>query len=249
MPDLIARLLTLAGTRTKEGEVESVTTPSPAARSILLDAESTATGCFLATRAICGKGCRSWEPESIWLTLERRGIDVPTINRDKILAAHTIMVMPAFWWEVNAFENTLMAFNNVLSDPETLQLASPAQIYWGVFEAEMLYNYGNIPETPEFDHEPISYTAAALHHAGLIYAPDILSFAQDELNTLNNGKRIIAAAEVDKAWAKMRQRDVSTMTFKEDSPLDVQLSRLAAIQLYVNDRTEQYQRDISSFKE
>lgn len=247
MSDLVAKLLSLAATRTKTGSVDGAKNPSPEARAILMDDASTATGCFLATQAICGKACRSWEPESIWLTLERRGVDVPVVNRDKILAAHTLMMMPAFWWEVNAFENSVMAFNNVLSDPESIQLASPAQLYWGVFEAETLFNHSSIREAPEFDREPLLYTAAALHHAGLVYAPDVLGFAQEALDKLNNGKQVVAVADVKKAWATMRRRDVTKMEFDEDKPLDVQLSRLAALQVYVNERTERYQRDVTPF--
>ena len=159
------------------------------------------------------------------------------------------MMIPAFWWEVNAFQNSVMAFNNVLSDPEMLQQATPAQLYWGIFEAEMLYSYSGIPEAPEFDREPLLYVAAALHHTGLIYAPDVLTFAQEELDKLNRGKKILSSSEVKSAWTKVRRRPIESLEFDENKPLDVQLSRLAALQLYINDRTDRYQQDISSFTE
>ena len=110
LPDLDNLLLRLAAT-TRQKRAEEMPASNADVRRILEDEDSSAVGCFLAVQEACGEGCRAWEPESLWLTFAQRKIDIPAINRDKILAAHTITMVPAFWWEVNCFQNTVMAFN------------------------------------------------------------------------------------------------------------------------------------------
>lgn len=216
------------------------------AQRLLQDVHTTATGCFRAVECFCGPGWRAWEPESIWLTLERRGVDVPVLNRDKILAASTLTIIPAFWFEVNAFENTIMAFNNVLSDGEILQEATPAQINWAVYEAEMLFSQAaDIPGTTEFDREPIGYTAIVLDRAGFVLAPELLSFAQDALDGCVKDGAGIDKKDVKSAWKALQKKDLTKVDFK-DTPLDTQLARLTAVQLYLYKRLQQYESDVVS---
>jgi|MudIll2142460700_1097286.scaffolds.fasta_scaffold00163_17 hypothetical protein len=218
------------------------------AAEMLRDQHTTATGCYRAVGVVCGPSFRAWEPESIWLTLERKGIDVSVLNRDKIMAASTLTMIPAFWFEVNAFENTVMAFNNVLSDGEVLQEATPAQINWAVYEAEMLYGQADdVPEAPAFDREPMRYTAVVLHRAGFIVTPQLLSFAQKELDALSRNGAGANKAEVQDAWKRLQRVDLRKRPFS-DSALDVQLGRLAAVQVYMLDRLVQYESDISRLR-
>lgn len=244
LPDVDGLLLRLAAT-SRQKCAEETRAPSAAVRQILEDEDSSATGCFLAVREACGNGCRAWEPESLWLTFDRRKINIPPLNRDKILAAHTLTMVPAFWWEVNCFQNTVMAFNNVLSNPGALQEATPGQLAWGVFEAEMIYGYSDFEETPEFDREPMMYAGACLHRAGYILTPDLLGFAQDVLDHFNEGKTSLNKTEVRDAWKKLQRRDLKGRKWNEDSPLDTQLARLASVSLYIEEMAKRYQNDIT----
>jgi len=213
------------------------------AREMLRDQHTTASGCFRAAEAIFGPSFRVWEPETLWVSLERDGVDVPLVNRDKLLATLTLTMIPAFWWEVNAFENTTMAFNNVVSDARVLQEATPAQLCWSVYEAELLYSeISEFEETPEFDREPAGYTAIVLNRAGYIRAPDLLSFAQDQLDVLNQGGADTSKNEIDAAWQQLKKRNLEKQEFGE-SALDLQLARLTATQLYVTERALQYEDD------
>lgn len=241
MGDNLDGLLCRLAASTRRKHAEEAPAPSATVRALLEDEEASATGCFLAVKQVCGSQCRAWEPESLWLTLERRQINVPPINRDKILAAHTLTMVPAFWWEVNCFQNSVLAFNNVISDPEVLQETSPEQLCWGIFEAEMIYGYSDMPDTPEFDREPVLYTAICLHRAGLVLAPDLLQFAQDALDKFNNGERIVTPAEIRKARKRKPKDD-----WDEDNPVDVQVARLLGVDAYVKERAKRYQADISS---
>lgn len=217
------------------------------ASALLRNPDTTATGCYRAAEVVCGPSFRAWEPESIWLTLERKGIEIPLLNRDKILAATTLMLIPAFWFEVNAFENTTMAFNNILSNGEILQEASPAQLSWAIYEAENLFGqFSDIHETTEFDREPILYTATVLHRGGFILAPTLLEFAQEELDKLNKGGVSLTKSEISSSWKKLKSTNPQKREFT-DSALDIQLERLTTVQIYMQSKLDQYKLDITGF--
>jgi hypothetical protein len=213
-----------------------------AAHALLQDADTTATGCIRALESLYGSVVRSWEPESIWLSLQRSSVDTPTVNRDKILAAHTLLMIPAFWWEVNAFENTAMAFNSHAVNPEVLQEATPAMLSWAVYEAELLYT----DETPEFDREPVLYTAAVLHRAGYLLAPELLAFAQGELDVLNkNGSGHVTKANVAAAWKDMQKKPVSSRSITDDA-LGFQLAQLTSVEMYLEEWMKRYTQDLTA---
>jgi len=217
-----------------------------AADDLLRDEHATATGCFHAVQTLCGDEFRNWEPESIWLTLDRRGVEVSVLNRDKILAASTLTIIPAFWWEVNAYENTTLAFNNVVSNPDIVQEASPAQLSWAVYEAELLYSQqDDLTDPPEFDREPVQYTAIVLFRAGYLRAPDLLNFAQRELDRLNHNGAKVTVKQVDEAWKALQKKDLPDKSFS-DSPLDIQLGHLASVELYLQEQLQRYRRDLDA---
>ena len=158
---------------------------------MLQDPEAPATACFEAVQNLLGKACLAWEPESIWLTLEReRSIDVPPVNRAKILAANTLVLVPAFWWELHAFMHTISAFNGHITDSREVFEATPGELAWGVFEAELLFQQSSdIKAQPEFDREPTLYVAHVLHNEGFSQAPVLLDFAQPALDALVRGNK------------------------------------------------------------
>jgi hypothetical protein len=247
LADIEQQLLAAARTprRTK------VATPQPrrngrAAAELLADAATSASGCLRAAELLCGDGFRAWEPETLWLTLDRQGIDMPAVNRDKLLAAITLGIVPAFWWEVNAFENTVLAFNGVVATPAALQEATPAQLAWGVYEAELIFAEDS-DEKPEFDREPVIYAATALHRAGYVRAPDLLQFAQRELTQLNRDGSGLTAEEVGRAWQELKKKPLEERSLGE-SPLDVQLGRLASVELHVEEMLHRRRDDLAKLR-
>jgi hypothetical protein len=101
----------------------------------------------------------------------------------------------------------------------------------------------DIPGTTEFDREPVGYTAIVLNRSGFILAPDLLSFAQPALDDMTKDGAGIDKKEVKSAWKTLQKKDLSKVNFKE-SPLDMQLARLTAVQLYLYERLQQYQTDM-----
>lgn len=217
------------------------------AQAMLRDPHTSATACTYSVELLYGEQVRAWEPESLWLSLSRDHVDIPLVNRDKILAAHTLLMLPAFWWEVNIFENTVMAFNDMEASPDTLQEATPGQLSWGVFEAELLFTQSAIEETPVFDREPTLYTAAVLHRAGYVLAPELLQFAQDSLDRAVSSSDHVTKKEVETAWRTLKEKPIPERTF-DDSPLGYQLAQLTTVEKYLQERTERYESDLKKLR-
>lgn len=206
-----------------------------------LESENTPAGVLLiAARNILGPGMAAWEPDTIRIELEENeGLKIPAVNFDKLLAATTLTEVPAFYMEVLTFQNTVLAFNHQPVDAEVVQEASPEQIAWAVFEAELIRHENQLFE-PEFDYEPCIYTAQVLHRAGMVLAPALLSFAQDCLDGLNT-KDHVGLGEVRSAWEALPKESLASRTFTE-SPLDVQLAKLASVEVYVSENADGYTR-------
>lgn len=213
-----------------------------AAARILQDGEATATGVSRAAELLLGHQIRNWEPESIWLELQDKGIDVPEVNRGKLLAVNSLLLEPAFYWDAGLFENTTLAFNNELVIPELLQEASPGMLSWAVYEAELLMYREGLD--PMFDYEPARYAAVVLHRDGFVLAPELLVFAQEELDKLTRGHKDIID-EVKRRWEETDKTKLDTLEL-EEKPVDVQLGLLASVWLYVHERAERYRQDVAA---
>jgi len=219
------------------------------ASEILKNSNSSATAVYLACQRILGSNeFEAWEPESIWLELKDvDDIDLSLENRSKLLAVNTLILGEAFYWDAAVYENTVLAFNNIPTAPDVIQEASPGEMSWGVFEAELLSQFAG--HNAEFDYEPTRYTAASLHRAGLLLAPELLVFAQEDLDKLNrsendtNKKSLIE--QVSEQWAQTNKNKLEDLVLDE-TPQDVQIGHLATISMYVGKRIDQLRKEISS---
>lgn len=202
---------------------------------------------MLAAKVV-GNDYMAWEPESIWLSMERMGIDVPVINRIKLMAGVTLVVMPSFYWDGVVFENTALAFDHLIPTPDALDEATAAQCAWAVREATWILSQHGDPSR-DFFHEPAAYVAVVLHREGFVLAPSQLAFAQDQLDLLNptckSDKNCHKLRDETKtAWAALDKKNLEHHPFSE-SPVDVQLARLAAVELHIRDREAQTAADLA----
>ena len=206
----------------------------------LVQAESApATHVFAATKVLLGEIFIAWEPESVWLGLQDKGLEIPDVNRDKILAVGTLLLVPAFYWDANLFEDTCLAFNDEPVIVNAVQEASPAQIAWGVFEAQTIL-MANGESSHQFDHEPRQYTAAVLHHNGYVLAPALLAFCQDELDSMNTTDDAFYS-EVLSRWSEIQRNSTPLIDLElQETPLDTQMAKMAAVELYIDARAERY---------
>src|SRR4051812_44327141 len=122
------------------------------ARNVLLNPTSSALALLIAVRETFPSAF-SWEPESLWITLEQLGVDVPEVNRAKIQAGIALIYVPSFYWDAVVFEKTALAFNDELPHPAILQEARPTQLAWAVIEAKRIAEKLGL-DTFDFETEP-----------------------------------------------------------------------------------------------
>lgn len=187
----------------------------------------------------------AWEPESVWLSLKERDIDLGSPNRAKLMAAVALIFVPSFYWDGIVFEKTALAFDGSVPNPDALEEASSGQLAWAVEEAAWIVamNHG---EAQVFQHEPAAYAAVVLHREGMVLAPRQLSFAQDLLDEMNRGAKDLKESVREK-WEALKGVGLATRSYGE-TPEDVQLARLAAVERHVRERDEAAGTEVASLK-
>jgi hypothetical protein len=200
-----------------------------AAQDLLRDAGTSAVALVAAAESLIGDGFLLWEPDTIWHSID---VDVPQENRDKLMASVALHLVPSFYWDAVVFEKTAVAFAGKRVLPEVLQEATPADLAWAVVEAKMIReNLGD--ESLDFEHEPTAYAAVALERAGFVLAPEQLQFAQPLLERRLPKSGLLA--ETRGRWTALEGRGLEDLDLRE-TPLDVQIAHLAAVELHVRER-------------
>jgi len=150
-------------------------------KTYLKDTEAPAILVHSAAQNLLTNNFINYEPETIWLELEKLGLDIPVINRNKIMMINTLLSTDPIIYDVHMFKNMVLCFNNEIPNFDSTEEADPEQIAWAILNL----NFLEPKRTYYFDYEPVVYTAAVLHRNGFILAPEILDFAQEDLDTLN----------------------------------------------------------------
>jgi len=211
--------------------------------------DDTAAGLFLAVRTLYGLDVLSWEPETLWVTMEKDGFDLPEEARNKIQAAITLIVNPAFYWDSIAFQRTVQAFNDIPFDPEALQEPAVAHMDWAVYEAKTIRGLDpdDPGKAPDFDEDVQMFVAVVLKRAGFIYPPKSLRFSESALDKLYAVDPTGLKKEVAAAWKAVDQNRLQNTEFSENA-LGVQLAKLAACYLYTKDRAEKLAEELVGFQ-
>lgn len=210
------------------------------AKRLLSDPKTSAIAIADALKRVLGDYL-AWEPESIWLELSRAGIELPDDNRAKAMAALTLRLVPSFYWDALVFSKTAIAFDGMLANADVLDEASPAMMAWAVDEAGWLLRRAN-EATWEFGHEPRAYAGIILARAGFVLAPEPLAFAQKALDHIRHEDDL--RDEVAARWARTNRHALADLALTE-SRIDVQIARLAAVELHVRDRRAAAERELA----
>jgi len=226
---------------------------SPTAAKVFLrdrcDDNRCAAVLYTATRCGYGFEVLSWEPETLWLAMEKDNIDLSIVCRDKLQAALALNINPQYYWDSIVFENTVQAFEGNISDWETIQECHPVEMARTVYEAEIIR--GMDPEgkgDAEYDEDVQQYTAVCLDRAGYVVAPKQLQYADKNLEKLLPSTAQSLRTKMKKKWDKLNKENLETEVF-EESPLGINLSRLAGIYLAVEDHAKSIGQDFLTFKE
>ncbi len=219
------------------------------AREVLRTADTRcATAIYLAARTLFGVQITAWEPETIWLTLERKEeIALSEQARNKLQAAITLIVNPAFYWDSLVFQRTAQALNGEPFDPEAIQEVAPPDQCWAVYEASVIRGFDlEVPVAPDYDEDVQSYTAVCLKRDGFVLAPEQLAYAREALQYQYPKEAKEFAKQVANSWAQVKKENLQERKFPEN-PLGVQLAHLAGCKLFVEERAESLAKDISPF--
>jgi hypothetical protein len=211
--------------------------------------QNTAAGLYLAARTRYGEEILQWEPETLWITMDKDGVDLPEEERNKLQAAITLILNPSFYWDNLVFQRTVRALNGELFDPETIQECVAAHIAWAVYEAGVIRGLDN-DETviPDYDEDVQQFIAVCLFREGYVYAPEPLTdFVQDNLEGLfpKNSTAFTLKKEVADSWDKLDKESLERTEFFENE-LGVQLAQLSACYLYIKERTDQLTEDLAT---
>lgn len=204
------------------------------ATAVLRDPGTSAVAILRAIEIVVGD-ILEWEPESTWLELERQRIDLPLESRAKAMAGQALKLVPAFYWDAIVFEKTTTSLDGLPPVPDILEEATPAQMAWAVTEAAM------ISEPREFLHEPAAYAGVVLARAGFALAPSQLAFAQDVLDA--HRPRDGLRAVVEGRWGRVDKGRLDRLPLSETIE-DVQIARLAAVELHVRERAAAARREL-----
>jgi hypothetical protein len=217
------------------------------ARLLLLGSEGhAAASLYMAARVLYGVDILHWEPETLWLTLQQDGIELPVAARSKIMAATTLQLNPAFYWDSHVFQNTVQALNDEHSNPEAIQECHPAHMAWAVHEAGFIRGLDpHDHEIPEFDEDVQMYVAVCLKRAGLLLPPHELDTEeiQNVLDKQYSPEAKYTRNEAREAWRKLPKNNLQHTEFAEDT-LGVQLAQLAACHVYVDMKAEELALEI-----
>jgi hypothetical protein len=119
-----------------------------------------------------GEQWKTWELETLWVEIEQEWGSSPTGEvRTKIGALRAFLDTDMYWNDAGVFENIVLAMNDHLVTPDTLQLASPVEIYYAM-------RVLNPIKQGKFTRPVIGYIRVAFEKAGILKFPELLRFAE-----------------------------------------------------------------------
>jgi hypothetical protein len=205
--------------------------------SLKAASSSSAIALLLSLRSLYGDEVLKWEPEALWLTLERDSYHLSEVDRDKIQAAIVLTEHPSFYWDNISFQHTVQALNGQPFSVGTLQENHSAHMAWAICEAAVIRQFDPDKDTiPDFDGDVQLYVAVCLRREGFVFPPSELLFADDCLEKQLTSEEHVTGLkkEVKQAWSHTPKNRLAHTEFAENA-VGVQLARLAACYLYVEE--------------
>lgn len=199
-----------------------------------MDVTTPAVVVYTAARAFYGPMVAAYEPDSLWMSL-----DMPELNRDKLMASLTLQTYPSFYWDFRVFGHTCLAFADQAVHTERTPQPLPEHIAAGVNEAHILFQL-DTDTAPEFDDEVAAFVAASFAHEGLVVVPPLLEFAEEHL------ERILPPEGLDLARKVKKTMGEEHPEADPESALGVQIARYLQMSEYVQMRMKRIRTFTSS---
>ena len=175
-----------------------------------------------------------WEWEALWKSIHDRGIKLNDLGKVKIQSYLATSMNPIAVWEVNTFENIVLASNNVYPIPEITQDATPFELGWGLLElADYLYTQEIVlkHQKIKLGDDILCYIAACLKENGWLIAPRPLDFAQEELDRINENTSL--KSKIMFEWGRIKGGDLQSTRIPIKDEVSVQLRRLRDFSIYL----------------
>lgn len=152
------------------------------------------------------------EPESLSLHNE-----MFAIHEDMLLAIKTCIISDLPWADPYVFENVVDGVNGNPVIPETLTIPPLEEICAAV------YLMGIIKPNNAYSDDVKKYICSCAMSDGLVWLPDVLSFATEYMADTDTGLQFMVKASIEASGYPVYDFPYS------DSPVDVQLQKMAAI--------------------
>ncbi len=185
-----------------------------------------------------------WNFKTLWAEIRRefRTDKLSDHNRSKIQALRTALITDWVWTKWEIFCPIIQAFNNNIPDFAVMRKPEPGQLLVAV---DIL---GQIRDDVEWSDEVQGFCAAALLERGLTYAPDPITFCQDEIVRYLKEHKIPAVphtvGERFKALLKVPAAEVELV----EDPVDVQVAKLIIARDYLQMRRSQLKVQLETLK-
>ena len=202
----------------------------------------------LLVRSKYGEEVVTWELETLWAEIDKE-TEEPFSDLAKVkLSAFLVMeVNPMCLWEVNTFQNTVLAARNKYPIPEIVQEASAIEIAWGMYEISYYLNrVGSINKNTKlsWSTDITGYIAACLKADGWLVAPGSLSFVQETLNSVNKNVDLVPA--ITDAWASVDKNFMLNNEIPVTDEISGQLRRLQEFYLYLSAKHKAFRNHIKT---
>lgn len=174
-----------------------------------------------------GKDWVNWSYETIFKTIDQ---ELSEILKNKIMALSVAMTTDYPWQEWHIFENTGKSFNHQLPRFDYIQPLTPGEC---LVTSNILED---IRGEEKFTNEVAIYVATSFLSNGMIYIPkewDFKNLIQKHIDNFIYDFDLKKETEI--AWNKIKTiKDIVSLEFKE-TPLEIQLGKLAVIQQYLKE--------------
>jgi len=174
-----------------------------------------------------GRQWIEWEPETLRMEIPKTwGVHPIEEVFEKIMALQTFIRTDLFWDDAVAFENIVLAFNDLFVDPDLIQQALPREIAFGIAVAKRLN------EKSDFVQDIVEYIRASHREEGiLVYHPELKVFQPE----YHDDFRRDTAARVQELVA---EGSGTPAEINEEDPVQVQFAKTMDCTLYVMDKME-----------
>jgi len=170
----------------------------------------------------------AWEPETLQWAIRRDFSSIGELTLNKIQALGVAGRADTTWLDWDIFENSGLAWNDIIPIFGAFQAMTPMQIAFAV------HVLNSIRREP-FSHEVNAYIAAVLDDHGFAYAPEEwFAGAQDILERTT--KVIGIRGEVEEAWEKIKNFPPQEIDWDYNNALDVHLMKMTVIKKYLEER-------------